>query len=290
MSKILRLLRTKQWVKNTLVFAAMLFSHRFLDTQSWYNTIQIFFGLSFVASAVYIVNDIFDVESDRKHPVKRFRPIAAGTVSIPFALVIAFVMAGAGLFLAYLINDITFVVLLGYLIVMLLYSVYLKNIIFLDILIIASGMTARAVLGAESIDVVISPWLMVCTFLIALMLALVKRRQELARAGYDYVYTRKNLIQAPDVQIWDNWISSIAGITILAYILYTVDDATVAKVGSTRLIYTVPFVIYAIFRYLIKVYKANQGEDPTDTLIRDRPMWLVVLLWMAAVILIFSLR
>jgi 4-hydroxybenzoate polyprenyltransferase len=290
MKHIFRLLRIRQWVKNGLVFAAIVFSHRFLDLDSWLRTIMIFFGLSFVASSIYIVNDIFDIESDRRHPVKRNRPIAAGLVKIPVAITIAVAMAAIGLYIAFQLNFITFVVLLGYFVVMILYSSHLKNILLLDVLIIASGMTARAVLGAEAIEVDISPWLLVCTFLIALMLALVKRRQELSRAGYEYVFTRKNLIEAPEVQIWDHWISAVSGITILAYILYTVDETTVAKVGSTHLLFTVPFVIYGIFRYQIKVYKANQGEDPTETLLHDKSMWLVIILWMMSVVLIFSMR
>lgn len=284
MRSIIRLVRPKQWTKNTLVFAALIFSQHYTNPTDLLRSLVAFVVFSAVASGIYVINDLLDVEADRRHPVKKNRPIASGSVSPPFAIVFATILLAAGLSVGWLLGLSAFLTLALYAVVMVLYSLRLKHILLLDVFIIAGGLTARAVLGAEVLSVAISQWLLVCTFFIALMLALVKRRQELARIGEEREKGRKSLLTAPDIRIWDLWIAMVAGVTILAYTLYTMDPVTITKIGSDKLIFTVPFVAFAIFRYQIAVYADDKGEDPTDTLLNDPWIIATVLAWLAVVL------
>ena len=286
MRMILRLLRVRQWVKNLLVFAPLFFALKFTSIEEWQRSALAFLAFCFTASAIYIFNDIRDIEDDRQHPVKKHRPIAAGKISPTSASLIAIVLITISLIVGYLLNAATFAVLVGYAVVMIFYSIWWKHIQLLDVFIIAGGITSRAILGADAIEVEISHWLLVCTFLIALMLALTKRRQELARFVENHEHTRKSLKNAPPLTAWDHWIAAIAGITILAYILYTVDEATVENIGSIKLLYTVPIVAFAIFRYQLIVYTKQQGEDPTETLLSDKAILLSIALWFVSVLAI----
>ena len=290
MKTLIRLLRPKQWSKNSLIFAALIFSQRYGNLEDWLHSLLAFASFSLVASSVYIVNDVLDVEDDRRHPIKRNRPIASGDVNIPTAIVLAIFLATVGLAGGWLLGVELFVVLAGYKVVMLLYSIHLKHIFLVDIFILAGGLTARAVAGAEAIDVEISHWLLVCTFFIALTLALVKRRQELARINDNNELGRKSLHQAPPVYVWDMWITMLSGITILAYTLYTVDPITIAKVGSSNLMFTVPFVVFSLFRYQVLIYSKNKGEDPTETLLGDRWILLTMAVWLVLVLIVLVSR
>jgi len=290
MPALIRLLRPQQWSKNSLVFAALIFSQHYTNPDDWLKTLLAFASFCLAASGVYIINDIFDAEEDRQHPSKRKRPIAAGEVGIGSAVVVAMLFLLGGLALGWLLNTRVFAVLLGYEIVMLLYSFALKRVLILDVFIIAAGLTMRAVIGAEAIDVALSHWLIVCAFFISLTLALVKRRQELYRLGENREQGRKSLVKAPPVEVWDQWVTMVAGITILAYTLYTVDPLTVSKVGSVNLLFSMPFVAFAIFRYLAIIHLENRGEDPTEILLTDRAILLTVLGWLMVVIVVLSHR
>ncbi|MDK9698646.1 MAG: decaprenyl-phosphate phosphoribosyltransferase [bacterium] len=283
---ILRLLRVRQWVKNLLVFAPLFFAQKFTSAEEWQRSGLAFLAFCFTASAIYIFNDIRDIEDDRQHPVKKHRPIAAGQISSASALLIAILLMASGFGVGYLLNMTALVVLVGYAGVMIFYSIWWKHIQLLDVLIIAGGITSRAILGADAIEVEISHWLLVCTFLIALMLALTKRRQELARYVEKNEHTRRSLENAPPLAAWDHWIAAVGGITILAYTLYTVDRATIENIGSIKLLYTVPIVAFAIFRYQLIVYTKQQGEDPTETLLGDKAILIAIAIWFAGVLTI----
>lgn len=286
---LLKLLRARQWVKNTLVFAAIIFSQRFNDLHAWWVSLLAFFAFSLAASSVYIINDFFDVEQDRLHPVKKLRPLAARTVSPPVALVVAALLFAASLFISRSVLPDTVWLLAGYVLAMILYSIGLKHVLLLDVFIVAGGLVMRAIYGAVMLQVAISEWLLICAFLISLVLAMVKRRQELLRGeGEDEEKIRKSLRNAPPVAVWDHWISAMAGITGLAYILYTVDPRTIAHVGSNHLLYTVPFVLYALLRYLAGVQVNEGGEDPTLELLKDRGIIVTVLAWLAVVLLVLQ--
>ncbi|MBZ0264730.1 decaprenyl-phosphate phosphoribosyltransferase [bacterium] len=285
MNALIRLARPKQWTKNSLVFAAIIFAHEFFDVQAWISSLLTFFAFSLVASGIYVINDLLDVEIDRLHPKKKDRPIASGEVKPPAAIIFAIILLSSGLALGLSRNLWTLLILVGYILVMIAYSIRLKHVMMLDVFIIAIGLTARAIIGGVAIDVPVSTWLQVCTFFIALMLALVKRRQELSRLG-DHIEQkgRKSLRNAPDVRVWDLWISMVAGITILAYTLYTVDADTVSKFGSGGLLYSVPFVAFAVMRYQIAVYSEDKGEDPTETLLQDKWILFAIFLWLLVVL------
>jgi 4-hydroxybenzoate polyprenyltransferase len=285
---IIRLIRPSHWVKNSLVFAPLIFSGAYTQPESWIFALIGFAGFSLTASGVYAINDVLDAEYDRQHPVKKLRPVASGALSKSAALVLAFLFLSAGILLSLSLNLNAALFVAGYALVMLLYSVWLKHILLLDVLIIAAGLTTRALYGSAAIDVVISHWLVICAFLISMMLALVKRRQELVRIGDDTGTARRSLRKAPPINAWDQWINSIAGITILAYILYTVDSRTIEHVGSNHLLYTTPFVIYGIFRYLGQVQRTSKGEDPTEALIRDPAILVAVMAWLTVVLLVLS--
>ncbi|MCB2211567.1 UbiA prenyltransferase family protein [bacterium] len=285
---ILQLMRPSQWVKNSLVFAALIFSGAYLYPEDWIVALLAFAGFSLTASGIYAVNDVLDVKYDRLHPVKRNRPVASGRISPLGAILIAVVLIAAGIGISLWINTAAAIIAAAYVVLMLLYSVWLKHVMLLDVLIIAIGLTMRAVYGAEAIEVSISHWLVICAFLISLMLALVKRRQELVRIGEELDKGRRSLRSAPPLTAWDQWINSIAGITILAYILYTVDERTLAHVGSSHLLYTTPFVIYGIFRYLGQVQRTQTGEDPTDALLQDTGIRIAVIGWLVMVLLVLG--
>ncbi|GBE29538.1 decaprenyl-phosphate phosphoribosyltransferase [bacterium BMS3Bbin04] len=282
------MLRPTQWTKNSLVLAPLIFSGAYGQWESLFAALIGFAGFSLTASGIYAFNDVMDAEYDRKHPEKKNRPVASGSLSPVVAILIAVLCLSLGLGASWWLNSEAAMIAVGYVALMLLYSIALKNILLLDVLIIAMGLTSRALYGAAAIEVEISQWLVICTFLISLMLALVKRRQELVRIGDQVDLGRRSLQAAPPVIAWDQWINSVAGITILAYILYTVDTRTVEHVGSNHLLYTTPFVIYGIFHYLGQVQRNQNGEDPTAALLKDRVMWITMIGWLIAVVSVLS--
>ncbi len=286
MNRLLRLIRPGQWSKNSLVFAALIFSQHYDNLEDWLRALLVFAAFCVVASGVYIYNDLMDVADDRMHPLKSRRPIASGEIGRPTAYMLAGVFLLGGLAIGWRLGIAVFLVLLGYEILMVLYSIFLKHVLILDVFIIACGLTMRVIAGAEAIAVDISHWLLVCAFFISLMLALAKRRQELARLGDNLDEGRKSLQSAPPLAVWDNWVAMISGITILAYTLYTVDPVTVAKVGTNNLLFTMPFVALAIFRYQVLIYSENKGEDPTELLLKDRWIMLTILGWLITVMMV----
>ncbi len=285
---LLRAVRPKQWTKNLLVFAALIFAQQMDDRASVLSAIVTFFLFCALSASVYLVNDVVDIEEDRAHPQKRYRPIAAGLVPVSLALMVAMVLAPVGIVGCCLINLPTGAVALSYLLITLAYHFLLKHTVIVDVMTVAAGFVLRAVAGATAIEVEISPWLLICTLLLALFLALSKRRQEIVALG-DAGVNHRRILSEYSPQLLDQMISLVTASTLMSYCLYTIDERTINVVGTHNLMYTIPFVIYGLFRYLYLVHQKDQGGAPDRVLLTDGPLLLNVALYVAAVVIILYL-
>lgn len=275
---LIRCMRPWQHTKNLLVFAALIFAHKLTDTDAVLTTIAAFALFCMVSSAVYLINDVRDREEDRMHPEKCLRPIACGDLAPATAIALAVVLALVGIAGSFAVNIPLGGVTLGYFGLQMLYQAVLKQIVLLDVFAIAGGFVLRAVAGAEAIRVEISPWLLICTLLLALFLGLAKRRGELTLLDEDARAPRETLNKY-SVEMLDQLIPVMAASTLMSYCLYTISDRTVAELGSMRLMYTIPFVIYGLFRYVYLIHRHGHGGAPDRTLLRDRPLLLTVALY-----------
>jgi 4-hydroxybenzoate polyprenyltransferase len=277
-------LRPRQWVKNLFVFGGVLFAQRLFTPSVWpaLGAFAIFCALS---GAMYLLNDVADRDKDRLHPEKRDRPIAAGQLQPRAAVVAASVLVVVSLALAFWLAPGFGLVGLGYVALLALYSLWLKHVVIVDVLVVAIGFVLRAVAGAVAIGVAISGWLLICTVLLALFLALGKRRHEvLALEGSA---TRHRPILAEySAGLLDQMIAVVTASTVTAYALYTMSPETVAKFHTQLLPLTLPFVLYGIFRYLYLLYHKRLGGNPSEIVVRDRALLLNTCLWLATVVLI----
>lgn len=277
---LIKLARPKQWIKNFFVFAPLLFSRHVFDMPFLLSSLAAFLIFSLASSSVYIINDILDVESDRAHPKKKYRPIASGEVSprqalIFLALLVIIIITGL-LFL----KPIFAAVIILYLITNLLYSLKVKSIVLLDVFFISFGFMLRVLGGAAAISVPISSWMILTTIFISLFLAISKRRGELSQViNQDNIEKQRKVLKEYSVEFADQLNTIAAAGTIISYALYTVSDKTVATFGTDKLIYTTPFVIYGIFRYLYLMHQKNLGESPTTIVTKDIPIILDVIFW-----------
>jgi len=279
----LRALRPHQWIKNGFVFAALVFARRLTDTGAGLRSLLVFAAFCALASAVYLVNDVADLERDRIHPEKRLRPIASGAVSTRWALLAALLLAPAGLAAAYSLNLATGLALTTYAALNLAYTLRLKHAVLLDVFIIALGFLLRVTSGAFAIEVAISPWLLICTFFIALFLAFCKRRHELESLGGD-AESHRGILAQYSTPFLDKMVSALASMTVMSYALYTIDPRVIARLGTDALVATVPIVLYGVFRYLYLVHIRQMGGSPTEIVLTDRGMQLVILLWLATAV------
>lgn len=275
-------LRPAQWTKNLVVFAGVMFGRQLLNVEALAATLAAFGVFCGLSGVVYLVNDVADRESDRLHPKKRFRPIASGGLAVGTALAAAAVLAVGSLAVALAIGRGFTAVAVSYLALLTLYSGPLKRIVILDVLTIAIGFVMRAAAGAVAIGVPISHWLLVCTILLALFLALAKRRQELTLLA-DGAAGHRAILSEYSPALLDQMIAIVTAATLMAYALYTVSPETVAKFGTDRLLFTFPFPLYGIFRYLYLVHQRQGGGSPAELLLRDRPLLACVALWAGAV-------
>ncbi|HMP75187.1 MAG TPA: decaprenyl-phosphate phosphoribosyltransferase [Kiritimatiellia bacterium] len=279
---LLRAIRPKQWTKNAIVLAPLLFAlgdpaqHVASGAVLQALTAAVIFCL--LSSGIYVLNDLRDVELDRAHPVKRLRPFAAGELSAGTGRALMAVLLTGGLGWAAVFDRGFALVCLGYVVLQLFYTFGLKRVALVDILIIATGFVLRALAGAVAIHVAISPWLLLCTLLLALFLALCKRRHELVTLQGGEGQTRPSL-RAYDQRLLDILIPMIAAATLIAYCLYTLWPDTVAKFGSHKLGFTIPFVVFGLFRYLDLVYRHEQGGRPEQLLLTDIPLLLNIALY-----------
>lgn len=288
MKDYIRLLRPRQWLKNVFVFAGLVFSRHFLILESVEKSILAFIVFSLLSSSGYILNDVLDYREDRQHPVKSKRPIAAGKIKRMPAGLLSIVLAVVSLAGGYILGRNFLVVCIIYGLLMLVYSIGVKHVVILDVLFVAFGYVLRAIAGAVVIDVEISSWLLLCTLLLALFLAVAKRRTEIIRLGEDASRHRRILVQYSPVLL-NQMIAIVTAACIVAYCLYTLAPETVAKFGTKNLIFTIPFVIYGIFRYLFITYKKQQTDIPEKALFGDLPLQLCLVAWIVSCVLIIAL-
>ena len=283
--QLLRAMRPHQWIKNVFVLAALLFSKHLLDPAflSLSGTAFVLFCL--LSGAVYIFNDIRDLENDRQHPQKRNRPIASGKLGLPAAAVSAGAIGLLALWRGFELDAEFGAVLLIYGLLNLAYSIWLKHVVILDVMIIAAGFLLRAVGGALVIDVEISRWFILCTMLLALFLGFVKRRQELVLLEAEAVNHRK-ILEEYSPQFLDQVIAVVTAGSLVAYALYTMSSEVIQKLGTPHLNLTIPFVVYGLLRYLYLVYNKGQGGNPASTILGDPPILIACGLWLATLVAI----
>jgi len=278
-------LRPHQWVKNLLVFVGLIFSQSLLIWSEVRNSL-IAFGLFCAASsAIYLLNDVCDMEEDRKHPGKRLRPVAQGTLSPTAAIVAMLLLATVGVVGGFALNVPFGLVISTYLALTVAYSLGLKQLVIVDVMLIAFGFVLRAVGGAVAVGVAASPWLVICTLLLSLVVGFGKRRHELTLLQGGAGDHRKTL-EAYSIEFLDMMVSISAGAAVVSYALYTMAAETVARVGSSGLLITTPFVIYGVFRYLYLLHEKSEGGDPALMFLKDRATLVNGLLWLAAILLV----
>jgi 4-hydroxybenzoate polyprenyltransferase len=289
MIEILKSMRPQQWIKNLFVFAPLVFSRNLLVVPLLLKTCEAFVVFCLVSSAHYIFNDLRDIEEDRKHPVKSSRPLASGRLGKGPAVAALVIIGAAGIGLAASINRPFLLITLGYLVLQTAYSMWLKHVVILDVFVIAAGFLIRVVAGGLAIAVEISSWLLICTILLSLFLAMGKRRYELVLLDKEAA-SHRPILREYNTYLLDQMISVVTASTLLAYCLYTISAETVAKFGTRNLIFTVPFVLYGIFRYLYLIHQKAGGGTPESLIIRDKPLLLDIFLWVLAAALILHFK
>lgn len=280
-SGIILSLRPRQWTKNFFVLSALIFSRNFFDSRMLLISIAAFVLFCMISGAVYLLNDIVDREKDRCHPEKSKRPIAAGIISLRTALFSLTFLVLTTLVGSWFLGLPFFLLILAYFVLQTAYSFYLKHIVIIDVFTITIGFSIRVFAGAMAINIEISSWLAICTFLLALFLALNKRRHELIILETDAGKHRKVLTDY-NTYFLDQMISVVTASTVVAYALYTLSEQTIQKFHTTHLVFTVPFVIYGIFRYLFLVHMKKRGGSPEMMLITDAPLLIDIMLWIGS--------
>jgi len=280
---LVRELRPKQWTKNLLVFAGLIFSYNLRESGAIWKTVAAFLIFCAVSSASYVINDLADLEQDRLHPRKRLRPIASGAISEGAGWVIAAVLLLISLPIAWVLSPKFFAVVAAYFVIVQLYSFHLKHVVLLDVFSIAAGFVLRAVAGAVVIPVRLSAWLLLCTMLASLFLALAKRRHELVLLE-DGAASHRRILDEYSTLFLDQMIVTVTSATVITYSIYTFSAGTLPDDQSMML--TIPFVLYGLFRYLYLIYQRNEGGSPETLLLRDVPLLITVLLWGLSVVLV----
>jgi len=280
-------LRPAQWTKNLIVFGPLLLGQRLrdgvyvgtlLDGSAVVASIAAFLIFCALSGVVYLLNDVADREADAKHPIKRYRPIASGAVPVSVALTTAALLGTVALGAAFWLRPAFGLLGTGYVGLLALYSGPLKHVVIIDVLTIAIGFVLRAAAGAVVIGVAISHWLLILTILLALFLALSKRRHELVLLA-DEATSHRPILQEYSPYLLDQMISVVTAATLVEYIVYTTSSDTAARVGSGALSLTIPFVLYGLFRYLYLVHQEDRGGSPTNMLVTDRGLMVCVALW-----------
>jgi 4-hydroxybenzoate polyprenyltransferase len=297
-SALFKAMRPRQWTKNMALFVGLVFAQKLFNPLLFGRATLAFVIFCLASSGIYLFNDLLDIEQDRQHPRKKYRPLAAGTLPVSWAITtigilwLASAVLTVGLFLIPLVGPDTFassgganvlfsVVLAGYILLMILYSLRLKHVVLLDVFIIASGFVLRILAGAVAIPVVISPWLYVVTVMLSLLLALGKRRNELVVMD-EQADAHRKILKEYSLPLLDQLITITTAATLMAYSLYTFEATT----GNSRLMFTIPLVLYGMFRYLYLVYVRKEGGSPEEILLRDRHMLGTVILCVATVIVV----
>jgi 4-hydroxybenzoate polyprenyltransferase len=284
---LIKAMRPRQWTKNGFVFFGLIFDKQLFRPEPFWRTAEGFILFCLISSAVYLFNDIADVEADRNHPHKKFRPIASGTLPINVALSAALLLTIIALPLGYLLSPTFALILAVYLITNLLYSRWLKHISILDVMIISSGFVLRVGAGVALITVErFSPWLYMITVLFSLYIGLGKRRAEMNLLA-EGASTHRKVLEGYTIPLLDQYITIVSGMTIVAYSLYTFSAPNLPTNHTMML--TIPFVVYGIFRYLQLIQIGHAAGAPDEVALKDRPLQITVLLWGLAVIAVFYL-
>lgn len=279
----IKLLRVKHWIKNFFVFGGLLFSLNLLNFSYLVRTVMVFLAFCLISSFVYILNDIFDRERDRAHPVKRERPLASGKISLLSAIGLAAVIICSSLSLAFMINFSTFMIILIYAVMNVFYTLYLKNKVILDVMIIAAGFVLRVLAGISAIEVPVSNWILLTTLSVSLFLGFGKRRNELLIMD-ENSHSHRPVLEHYSIQLLNYLIIISITLTIVTYALYSIDNQIIEKLGTDRLIFTVPFVIFGLFRYMYVIFINKGGGDPADVVLKDGFIIADVLLWILAIV------
>ena len=285
-TSVVRATRPRQWTKNLLIFMALFFT----ANEAWSTdglgsllpllgrTTLAFVIFSALSGAIYLINDVFDVEKDRLHPRKRIRPIASGELPVPIAWTVATLLIAAGLAFAFVLEPLFGATCLAYVATMMVYTTALKRLILLDVFAISAGFVLRAVAGATVLQVPISPWLYICTGLGALFIALAKRRSELVSAG-EHAGSQRDTLEWYTTSLLNQLMGVVATSVMLTYALYSFTAGNLPE--NHAMMFTIPFVVYGVFRYLYLVHVKNLGESPEDILLTDLPLVATIVLWLA---------
>jgi 4-hydroxybenzoate polyprenyltransferase len=282
---LLAAVRPRQWTKNLLVFAGLIFSQSLHEPALVARSVAAFVLFCLLSGGIYLINDVLDAERDRLHPQKRHRPVASGRLPAPVALAVGIILLVAASLAAFALSLRLGVVAVAYAALLSAYSAGLKHVVIVDTLIIAAGFVLRALAGVVVLGIELSHWLLLCTILLALFLTFGKRRHELLalEAG---AANHRPILEEYSPQLLDQMIAVVTASTLMAYALYTMAPETQAKLGTTRLPLTIPFVLYGIFRYLYLLYRRDLGGNPSELFVTDRALLLSVALWGASVIVI----
>ncbi len=281
---LVKTMRPKQWTKNAFVFTALIFDRKLFQPEPLLKTVVAFVLFCMAASAVYIVNDLADIEQDRRHPKKRFRPLAAGELSPRVAQIAAIVLVGVAVPTAFLVDFYLGVILTGYLALQFAYSHLLKHLVIIDVMTVAAGFVLRVAAGVVVVQVErFSPWLYVCTTLLALFIAINRRRHELTLLAED-ASNHRRILDEYNLAFLDEMNSMVTASTVIAYSLYTFSAPNLP--ANHTMMLTIPFVIYGLFRYLYLIHVRGEGGAPDELVLRDKPLFATLALWGLAVVII----
>jgi len=278
-----RLLRPAHWTKNVFVLAPLVFAQQLTDPEALRRGLLAFVSFCLASSAVYVFNDIRDRAEDRLHPIKRNRPIAAGTISVASATVLGGLLAASAIAVAVFLGGQFLIILIIYLILNQFYSAGLKHVVILDVMIVSLGFVLRVLAGGVAVRVQVSAWLLLCTFLIALFLAFSKRRHELQLLADD-ASDQRPVLSHYSPSFLDQMINVVTASTVVAYAMYAISPETAEKFHTRHLIYTIPMVLFGIFRYLYLIYQRPSTRNPTEAILRDPPFLINILVWALAVL------
>lgn len=270
-SSLIKTMRPKQWYKNLIIFVAIVFSGNLGEWTAWFDSITAFCVFCLISGSVYTINDIVDAEKDRQHPVKRNRPIASGRLKKEQAIVFAVFLLFLCLSIAFSVNTELGLVSSLYFLLFLLYSLFLKHMVIIDVITISVGFVMRAIAGAVAIDVMFSPWLVICTFLLAMFLGLGKRRHEIFLLG-DSATSHRKILEEYSVVMLEQMIAIITAALIVSYSLYTFFS------DGFYMMMTIPFAVYGLFRYLFLIHSSNFGGEP-ELLFKDKGLVCCMVVW-----------
>ncbi len=285
-----KLIRPKHWVKNLFLFLPLLFGLQMFTPERLLSAIVGFISFCFAASSMYAFNDIMDLQGDRLHPAKKDRPLASGEIKVPAAYLISIVLALISIFLGFFSNIGFVLVVLTYMLINILYSIYLKNVVILDVFIIALGFVLRIVAGSVATNIYMSKWIILCGFTLSLFLGFTKRRAEIIELGEGFV-SHRPVLSHYNPYFLDTMINIVNSLTVITYLFYTIDQETIAKFGN-KLFLSLPIVLYGVFRYQYLIYHKGESSSPTENFLTDIPLLATVVIWalFCGAIIFFEIR